>query len=128
MLHKGEWLEIVTKSAFQDKREGFVMKEQLIAVWEIDEIMKNENAMLVDLRKAALYNQGHMMGAVNISYDIFFEKTKYLDRSVVLILYCDRGNTSLRVGKIMGEKGFKVYTVVGGYLAYEYVGRRMCEH
>ena len=94
------------------------MEEQLLAVWEIDEIRKKENGMLVDLRKPALYKQGHMVGAVNIPYDKVFEKIRFLDRSVVLILYCERGNTSLRVGKILAEKNFKVYTVVGGYLSY----------
>lgn len=98
---------------------GGIVKVQTIAAWDLEKKRKETKAILVDLREQEEYNSGHIPGAVWIPYEQLLKKPDIFDKSQELILYCDRGNASLMTGRILGEKGYNVYTVLGGYRAYK---------
>ena len=92
---------------------------QMIAVWDMEKYVQEYGLHIIDLREKSEYLKGHIPGAVSIPYEenlcCFLSmpiENKYL-------LYCDRGNTSLLLGIQMGECGYCVYTLSGGYLAFE---------
>lgn len=95
------------------------MQVQTIAVWDIDRKKKETDIILIDLRETEEYNKGHIEGAICQPYDVLIKEIENLDKQKKFILYCDRGNASLMLGIEMAAKGYEVYTVLGGYLAYK---------
>ena len=49
----------------------------------------------------------------------------YLLRRKTLILYCERGSTSMKAARELAEAGYRVWTLVGGIQSYK--GRNL-EH
>ena len=88
------------------------MEVQIIAVWDIEQKRK-DGCVLIDLREFDEYEE-----------ETFYERIKLVYDAPGLILYCDRGNASLLVGRRLAEQGEKIYTVSGGYYAYKRVYRK----
>lgn len=97
------------------------MSVQIIAAWDTWKLIEEKKALLVDLRSKEDYEEHHIYGAVSMPYEGEFEKYKKFDEKQVILLYCERGNTSLLVGKYLGECGYSVYTISGGFKAYKNV-------
>ena len=83
----------------------------------IDFYIGRPNIVIIDLRPEEEYSHGHIRGAVNIPYDDAEEKISY-SKNKMLLLYCERGASSLAMGKVMAEKGYQVKSVIGGIRAY----------
>lgn len=89
----------------------------------------NGKGLLIDLRDRAEYVKEHIPGAVCIPYEELRENTgrlrNWVNRSsrrfgdASLILYCDRGNTSLRAARDLYNQGFPVKNVYGGFSSYK---------
>lgn len=89
----------------------------------------NGSGILLDLRGRAEYMSGHIPGAVCIPYEELRlripklrEWTAQCQRRfgrAVIIVYCDRGNTSLRAARDLYNQGFQVKNVYGGISAYK---------
>lgn len=99
------------------------MEVQTIAVWDVAEKLKEKKAILIDLREKEEYDSEHMEGAIWIPYDTVVDEISRFDKKQVLILYCDRGNASLMAGRVLAGKGYTVYTILGGFLAYKRMKR-----
>ncbi len=88
----------------------------------------NGRGILIDLRAQEDYAVGHIPGAINIPYAQLQESMSELRKmviqssqrngSAVIIVYCDRGNTSLRASKDLYRAGFRVKNVYGGMSRY----------
>ena len=88
----------------------------------------NGRGILVDLREPEAYALGHIPGAISIPYEELQTKIVYLRETVmqlsaqtgraVVIVYCDRGNTSLKASRDLYRAGFRVKNVYGGMTAY----------
>lgn len=90
---------------------------------------RNGSGILIDLRAREDYAAAHIPGAVNIPYEELRKNmaglrnwaaqcTRRFGRADV-ILYCDRGNTSLRAARDLYNQGFHVKNVYGGISAYK---------
>jgi len=89
----------------------------------------NGSGLLIDLRNRAEYEKGHIPGAVCIPYEELRGHLNNLRRWTLqcqrrfgrssLILYCDRGNTSLRAARDLDNMNFQVKSVYGGISAYK---------
>lgn len=84
-------------------------------------MLNHEDAVMVDIRSAADCSEGHILGARNFPADSIGEQqaemAKYREQS--LILCCNNGNESIRVGRILKTQGFKkIYCVQGGLQAW----------
>ncbi len=91
---------------------------KMIHTDEMFEIMQKEHAILVDLRDAKSYREGHIKNARNLPYEQIAQWGKELPGHLCLVLYCGHGNLSLLAARrLRGRKG-AVYTLVGGYEAY----------
>jgi phage shock protein E len=78
----------------------------------------SENYILVDVRTAEEYTEGHLVGALNIDYfsATFSEDIGKLGFETPVLVYCRSGNRSGKSMKIMYDMGFKeVKNLIGGY-------------
>lgn len=89
----------------------------------------NGSGMLIDLRGRNDYIRSHIPGAVSIPYEELGKRIPELKRwsmqcrqrygHSALILYCDRGNTSMRAARDLYNRGFDVKNVYGGISSYK---------
>ena len=83
--------------------------------------MLNDNAVMVDIRSAADFGKGHILGARNIPANSIGEHleelAKYREQS--MILCCNTGNESVRAGRTLKLQGYKkIYCMQGGLQAW----------
>lgn len=80
--------------------------------------MKTENIQLLDVRTPEEINNGFIETAIIADFykDDFYENAiKKLDKSKPVYIYCRSGNRSEKASKILQEKGYEVYNVLGGF-------------
>ena len=92
-------------------------RPEIISVDELDGYIHQSGVLLIDLRSHEEYERSHIVGAINIPYDTFDEKM-ILPSHKILILYCDRGSSSLAKSRELAEQGYGVKSVAGGIHAY----------
>ena len=96
----------------------------------------NGSGLLLDLRDREEYSKGHIPGAVCLPYEELQQSLQGLKNwaalcqkrfgRAVIVVYCDRGNTSLRAARDLYREGFRVKNVYGGISAYK--GPRVKKH
>lgn len=98
------------------------MRFETIPAKELDRYVQRPDAMIIDVRLPADYREGHIRGAVNYSYEEFdrenFEQKLKLPKDRTLVLYCERGSTSMLIARKLAKKGYRVKSAAGGILAY----------
>lgn len=82
------------------------------------------NVIIIDLRDKEDYDSGHIPSAINIPHEDIMEKIHML-YNYTLILYCERGNTSLSISRNLLEKGYKVKNLYGGMNMYKFEVKKM---
>lgn len=92
------------------------MRISTISATELDKYAGLENVIIVDVRDAIAFKYRHFKGAINVPVREI-EKTVF-DKSKEIILYCERGASSLRAAAVLAQKGYNVKSVVGGINAY----------
>lgn len=84
---------------------------------ELSSVVRQKNAMIIDVREREEYREYHYRNAVNYPYDDIESWICRIPRRCTLILYCDFGSTSLLAARRLAKEGFEVYTVTGGIQA-----------
>lgn len=82
------------------------------------QLINNKQAPLIlDVRTAQEFAQGHIQGAINISYDLL-PKSHELDayKEKEIIIYCRSGRRAQVASKILQKKGFKQLSDLNGSL------------
>ncbi len=86
-------------------------------------LMNNhDEALVLDIRTAADYKNGHIKGAKNIPLSEFESAIeKYSDyKDKPILIYCNSGNTITRALKVLKKAGFdKVNSLEGGIAAWK---------
>ncbi|MDP5105424.1 MAG: rhodanese-like domain-containing protein [Polaribacter sp.] len=81
-------------------------------------LLVKENVQLLDVRTPQEIHQGFIKKAKFINFfdaDFATKATAQLDKNKPVYLYCRSGNRSEKAAKILKEKGYEVYNVLGGY-------------
>ncbi len=102
------------------------MEVKFISIGELKELSeRKEKILLVDVRSREEYRSGHFKNAVNIP-ESMFEIMEEGDNTVVcrlrrydyagykIILYCERGNSSMLCAKRLLMKNIVSYSLSGG--------------
>jgi rhodanese-related sulfurtransferase len=88
------------------------------------ELDQKKGMMLIDIRSAKEYEQGHIPGAVNIPLADIGDKIKKVKKEKELVVYCRSGNQSIWAIKRMMGMGYKnLYNLKGGYNAWKRLHR-----
>lgn len=87
-----------------------------------DELKQTPDALLLDVRTAFEFKEGHIPGAVNL--DVyqpgFLEEAEKLDRSRPVFVYCRSGNRSYTVAQAFVQMGFeRVRNLQHGIISWE---------
>lgn len=78
---------------------------KIISLSELDNYMK-KGALLIDVRLPSDYIKNHINGAINMPYNNILTMIKSYSKDKILILYCDHGVQSSRVGRMLLSLGF----------------------
>ncbi|MBE6138431.1 MAG: rhodanese-like domain-containing protein [Firmicutes bacterium] len=76
-------------------------------------------ASIIDIRSIASYNNNHIPGSKNIPFEVLISKPdKYLNKSDIYYIYCQKGHKSLKVCQILNSLGYSTKNIIGGYEAW----------
>ena len=88
-------------------------------------MVADTNVVVLDVRTAGEFAEGHLERAINIDYhqSDFAEKAKAvlpLDKKIAV--YCRSGRRSAGAAGILGEAGYKLVNLKGGIIAWKEAG------
>ena len=96
---------------------------EVITVKEFAEAVKNDStAVIVDVRTAEEFAEGHIEGALNIDVkdaSAFDNGIKTFDNSRTYYVYCRSGRRSHKAATKIQALGFKVFDMEGGITAWK---------
>ena len=97
-----------------------------IDIEQFDQMRSQKDTIVLDVRTAQEYKQGHVPGSVNldISDPQFRQKVAQLDKSKTYLVHCARGVRSARATKIMSPMGFAhLFDYHGGFDEWKKSGK-----
>ena len=74
----------------------------------IQKIMAENKYVILDVRTKEEYNEGHVVGAMNIPYDQI-DASISIDQDTVILVYCKSGNRSNIAFQTLTNLGYSVY-------------------
>ena len=90
--------------------------------WE-EQLEKDENAFILDVRTAEEIEEGYIPKSANIDFYLgpdFLSEVEKLDKNKNYYVYCRSGNRSGQACAIMNNLGFKnAYNLEGGFMNWE---------
>jgi len=111
-------LTLVIKAEFEHQSGRANQMEPTAAV----RLINNDDAVVLDVREAADFNNGHIKNAKNIPMSSFKDQLDNLqkDRDKPVLLYCRSGNISAKASRLLKKKGFiNVHNLAGGILSWQ---------
>ena len=99
-----------------------MVRIRLISVRDLDDyVNRYPDVYLIDVRPENEYRFSHIRYAINIPYE---EGKKWkLPRDKEIVVYCERGSTSMIAARELQKAGYHVVSVIGGIS--EYKGRNL---
>ncbi len=85
---------------------------------EFKKLMSEKDVVVLDVRTPREYAAQNIEGATNIPLNTIAKKADTLDKSKKYLVYCRSGARSRRASMILARKGFEVYNLNGGILAW----------
>ncbi len=80
------------------------------------EMIRSENATVVDIRDPASFQSGHIAGALRLDNRNVADFIATADRASPVIVCCYHGNTSQGAARFLAEQGFeRCYSLDGGF-------------
>ncbi len=83
-----------------------------------------ENACIIDVREAGEYEQGHLIGAINIPLSKLRERIDWIPKDKRVYMHCRSSQRSYNAVMALVNRGFhNIYNISGSYLGismYEY--------
>ncbi|WP_101698239.1 FAD-dependent oxidoreductase [Clostridium minihomine] len=88
---------------------------------QIEEIQKNPDAVLLDVRTHWERSQGLIPGSQHIPLDSLREHLNSLDSAKEIFVHCHSGLRSYLACRILSQNGFHCHNLSGGYRLYEII-------
>ena len=85
-------------------------------------LIAEPGVVILDVRTAEEFNEGHIEGAVNIDYKQggFVEKSlTMLPKNQTIAVYCRSGRRSAGAAELLAVKGYKPVNLLGGIMAWK---------
>ena len=95
-----------------------MLRFETISPREIDRYIYSKRALIIDVRGAKEYEKAHIENAINIPFEKLEKDYGRMPKDMVLILYCERGGTSLLAAKELYDRGYVVKALIGGIAGY----------
>jgi phage shock protein E len=91
-----------------------------------EKLIKDDRALILDVRSADEFKSGHIAGAKNIDFteNDFEQKASELDKSRPWLVHCGSGRRSTASLEVLQKLGFKqLYHLDGGMKAWQAAGK-----
>lgn len=89
----------------------------------VSQLKADENAVILDVRTEAEFNEGIIADAINIDIHLgqaFITEIEALDKTKNYYVYCRSGMRSAKACEIMNEIGFEhAYNLIGGITEWD---------
>ena len=98
-----------------------------VDVDEFEKVMADTSYVLLDVRTATEYAEGHIPGThfnIDVLQDDFESKAlKMLSKEKKVALYCRSGNRSKNAARILAKKGYQVVELSTGFNGWKASGK-----
>ena len=94
------------------------MSLDFISSKEVLKYIQQGDSVVIDIRDRNSYREGHIPGALSMPRDEFDDNAPVLSEYRTIILCCERGATSLLLGRRLSRKGLRVLSIGGGMEAW----------
>ena len=84
----------------------------------LEEYYNNPGALLLDVREADEYAEGHIPGAKNVRLQALRAVSEEIDPDTPLYVYCQSGVRSFKAATVLRGVGFTNVTDLGGINRY----------
>ena len=85
----------------------------------VEEYLKTDKAVLLDVRTKEEYESGHIKNSINIPLQQIADTQKRIsDKSVPLFVYCQSGARSTRAVSALKKMGYSYVANIGGISGY----------
>ena len=76
---------------------------------DFDDLNKNKNCIVIDVRSKQEYLEGHLNGAINIPLNKIKEQVEFKipNKQQDIILYCQSGIRSMKAASILERLGYR---------------------
>lgn len=86
---------------------------------ELEQLIKNENITVVDVREQDEYQSGHIPGVKNAPLSDFPENIHLIDKSKKNYIVCAAGGRSSMACDFLSAQGYDVVNVDGGMTTWK---------
>lgn len=98
---------------------GLVTTDEVSVV----DLAATQGAVVLDVRNASEFAEGHIPGAVNVAYLQLPQRLAEVPEAAHIYVSCRSGFRSARAVAYLNEHGYSTSNVEGGFLAWEDAGR-----
>ena len=88
---------------------------EMLNYGNFEKFVEENNAIILDVRTATEFLNGHIENAVNINVDELRAKLQELDKNRVYVIYCQVGLRGYLANRILKNKGFSAVNLNGGF-------------
>ena len=91
-------------------------------VKEFAELMNDPDVVVLDVRTADEFKEGHLDGAVNIDYkqsNFVEQAVARLPKEWTIAVYCRSGRRSAGAAELLAKEGYRVVNMKGGIIAWQ---------
>ena len=88
----------------------------------------NKDLIIIDVRNAEKFGEGHIPGAVNINKSVIADEisSKVPDKSLEIVCHCGGGESGIRSAEALAAMGYENVSVLdGGIRFYKASGEEM---
>ena len=108
------------------ERDGGLAAIRQVQVGELQDLMVDNKATVIDVRARSEWEAGHLPGVRNIPLGHIAEHIDELPRDRPLVMHCQGGSRSAIAASLLRGKGFEnVANMVGGFQAWEKAGGKV---
>lgn len=107
----------------ETRQEAESMKAEVITAAEAKKMMDQESGyVILDVREADEYAEGHIKGAIQLSYTELEAKAESVltDKNQLILIYCRSGRRSAIAGETLCQMGYTNLRDFGGILDWPY--------
>ena len=98
--------------------------KEILKQWDLEDmysVLKEEGAVLLDVRTVQEYSRGHISGFKNIPLDELREHIHEIEKGKPVYLICQSGLRSYIASRILEGYGYETYNFSGGFRYYDAV-------
>jgi len=92
---------------------------------EVSVIESKDDAVVLDVRNASEFGEGHIPGATNVAYLQLSRRLAEVPTGSPIYVHCRSGVRSARAVSYLNEHGFEATNITGGFMAWEAAGYRV---